>query len=144
VPQVHSKSPVQYVFSEQTRAIQWNSTLIKKKNTWIPEDNADKTMSATCEEPEKSNNQQRNTASYIPLVTLTSSAKELERKSVRQYIRYQWSSPEQNNMCSCINSQEWTSECVTKHVDYLWDTPDESSYSCKMSPSLINWLRSTA
>jgi hypothetical protein len=54
---------------------------------WIPEDNAkahiaDKTMIATCEKYEKSNNQQRNIASNIPVVTLTSSAKELQRKSI--------------------------------------------------------------
>jgi len=61
---------------------------------WIPEDNAtahaaDKTMAATCEKSEKSNNQQRNVASYIPLVILIFSAKEPERKSLKQYIRYQ-------------------------------------------------------
>ena len=55
---------------------------------WIPEDNAtahiaDKTMTVTCEKSEKSNNQQKEycIASYIPLVTLTSSAKELTGKA---------------------------------------------------------------
>jgi hypothetical protein len=46
-------------------------------------------MAATCEKSEKSNNQQRNVASYIPLVILIFSAKEPERKSLKQYIRYQ-------------------------------------------------------
>jgi hypothetical protein len=40
-------------------------------------------MTAPCEKSEKSNNQQRNMASYIPLVTLTFSAKEPKRKSIK-------------------------------------------------------------
>jgi len=82
---------LQRTYSSNTMNLYFNQ---EKQHVNSTDDNVtahtgDKTVTTTREKSEKSINQKRNIASYISLVNLTFSAKEPERKSLKQHIRYQ-------------------------------------------------------